>query len=208
MTTLALIDRDSDYRTALERHIRASPHHMLAASFASVGDAVAAPAEWRAPIVLIDFGPPHRSGAAAIRRLLARRPDLRCVVLTRREDDTTLFGALAAGAAGYLLKSESPESILAGLDELMAGGVPLSRPVARRVLEFFHRTASAHPRAMMTPREADIIGALARGRTSKEIARQLGLSPATVKNHLNRIYEKLGVRSRTEAVVRWLGRGK
>ena len=206
MTTVALIEDDPDYRALMERHLQASPRHVLASSFTNAEDAVTLLMEWPAEVALVDIGLPGMSGTTAITHLRAQRPDLRCVVLTSRADDSTLFGALAAGAVGYLLKSDPPETILAGLDELMAGGVPLSRTVARRMLEFFHRPATSNRRVSVTPREKDILEALSRGRTYKEIAAQLGLSAATVKNHLNRIYEKLGVRSRTEAVVKWLGR--
>jgi DNA-binding NarL/FixJ family response regulator len=117
-----------------------------------------------------------------------------------------LFTALQSGAAGYLLKSAPPEEIVSGLDELLAGGAPMSRPIARRVLASFVRPATADAGENVTQREREILDQLARGLAYKEIAAALGISTATVKNHLYRIYEKLAVRSRTEAVVKWLGR--
>jgi DNA-binding NarL/FixJ family response regulator len=106
-----------------------------------------------------------------------------------------------------LLKSDSREQILAALDEVVAGGSPMSRSVARRVVGSFAKPVKhAGESSAVTRREREIMDELARGFTYKEIARSLGVSAATVKNHLYRIYEKLGVRSRTEAVVKWLKR--
>jgi len=128
-------------------------------------------------------------------------------MLTMFDDADHLFASLQAGAAGYLLKSAAPEEILLGLDELLAGGAPMSRPIARRVLASFDRSAAASGvRAELTGRERETMDHLARGLAYKEIAAVLGVSPATVKNHLYHIYEKLAVRSGTEAVAKWLGR--
>lgn len=208
MTTLALIEDDPDYRAGLERLITSSGRFTLVGSYGSAEDALAALPKKPAAIVLSDINLPGIAGPAAVQRLRQLCPDTRCVMLTIFDDAENLFIALEAGACGYLLKSSAPEEILAGLDELVAGGAPMSRPIARRVLASFARPAPA-PRAddvMLTRREQEILDQLARGLAYKEIGGQLHISPATVKNHLARIYEKLAVRSRTEAVVRWLGR--
>jgi len=212
VTTVALIEDDADYRAGLERMLAASGRFQLTGAFGSAEEAL----EWipRQPpaVILCDINLPGQPGPAAVRRLRSLYPETRCVMLTIFEDAENLFAALQAGALGYLLKSASPAEILAGLDEVLVGGAPMSRPIARRVLASFAKPAEAEPpvgdRATtdVTPREREILDHLARGLAYKEIAGKLGISPATVKNHLARIYEKLEVRSRTEAAVKWLGR--
>jgi DNA-binding NarL/FixJ family response regulator len=203
LATIAFLEDDATYREYLEAIVRASGRYVIAGSFHSVGGVLDGLPADGADLVLVDVRLSGRSGIAAIARLRERWPILRCIVLTGSEEGTDLFAALEAGAAGYLLKSDSDERILAGLAEAMQGGAPLSRSIARRVVGSF----AAKTRApAVTGREREIMQELARGLTYKEIGRKLGISGATVKNHLYRIYEKIGVRSRTEAVVKWLKR--
>ena len=206
MTTVALIEDDTAFREGIERLLTSSRRYHVAGSFGSTEEALRVLPRYPVQLALIDINLPGQPGPAAVLRLRESCPATRCAVLTIFEDADNLFGALQAGAAGYLLKSDSPEQILAGLDELIAGGAPMSRAVARRVLETFSRPVSTADCEEVTPREREILDLLARGLTYKEIAGRLGLSPPTVKNHLARIYPKLAVRSRTEAVVKWLSR--
>ena len=206
MTTVALIEDDHDYRAGVERLLGETGRFEVIHSCGS------AEAGWRAlplhlpQVALIDINLPGLPGPAMVARLHEKFPALRCVMLTMFDDADHLFAALRAGASGYLLKSAPPEEIVAGLDELLAGGAPMSRPIARRVLASFVRPSAADPGENVTQREREIMDQLARGLAYKEIAAALGISSATVKNHLYRIYEKLAVRSRTAAVVKWLGR--
>lgn len=206
MTTLAILEDDPAYRFLLEELVRQSGRYRLVGGFERAE--MALPALIRRPVdvVIVDVALPGRSGIEAIGRLRERCPSTRCIVVTGVDQPDTLFAALQAGASGYLLKTESPAQILAALDELVAGGAPLSRAVARRVVASFVRERGGAGEERISEREAQIMDALARGATYKEIGTRLGISAATVKNHLSRIYGKLGVRSRTEAVVIWLGR--
>jgi DNA-binding NarL/FixJ family response regulator len=212
VTTVALIEDDADYRAGLERMLAASDRFQLAGSFGSAEDALAQIPRNPPAVILCDINLPGQPGPAAVLRLRTLCPATRCVMLTIFEDAENLFAALQAGASGYLLKSTPPSEILAGLDDVLAGGAPMSRPIARRVLASFAKPAApssderSRTTADVTAREREILDHLARGLAYKEIAAQLGISPATVKNHLARIYEKLEVRSRTEAAVKWLGR--
>lgn len=207
VTTIVLIEDDSAYRTGLERMVAGSGRFALVGSFGSAEAALAALPAQPPAIVLCDINLPGIHGPAAVLKLRTLYPETRCVMLTIFDEAEHLFAALQAGAAGYLLKTSAPDEILSGLDELLAGGAPMSRPIARRVLGSFARPVTPPPpdSAAPTKREQEILELLSRGLAYKEIAAQLGISPATVKNHLARIYEKLAVRSRTEAVVRWLG---
>ena len=206
MTTVALIEDDREFRSGIERLLGASGRFTVVGSFGDAEEALRVLPRAPAQLALVDINLPGQPGPSAVLRLRERCPAMRCVMLTIFDDADHLFGALQAGAAGYLLKSEPPEMILAGLDELLAGGAPMSRPVARRVLAAFARPAQTAGFEDLTAREREILDQLAQGLTYKEIAGALGVSTPTVKNHLARIYPKLAVRSRTEAVVKWLGR--
>lgn len=207
MTTVALIEDDSGYRAGIECLLRESGRFVLAGSFGSAEEGLGVLPRDPPQVVLCDINLPGLPGPAAVLRLRQSCPALRCVMLTMFDDADHLFAALQAGAAGYLLKSVPPEEILVGLDELLAGGAPMSRPIARRVLASFARPPAApDKRDELTVRERETMDHLARGLAYKEIAVALGISTATVKNHLYHIYEKLAVRSGTEAVAKWLGR--
>ncbi len=206
MITVALIEDDFAYRQGIERLLADSGRFTLEGSFGNAEDAVRALPRKPPQIALCDINLPGMAGPAAVAHLRQRCPMLRCVMLTMFDDAENLFAALQAGACGYLLKSSPPEEILAGLDELLAGGAPMSRPIARRVLASFSRpSARPDPLSELTGRERETMDQLSRGLAYKEIAVALGISTATVKNHLYHIYEKLDARSGTEAVAKWLG---
>ncbi len=206
MTTVALIEDDPEYRAGIERLLADSGRFAVAGSFPNAEDALRALPKVSAQVALVDINLPGQSGPAAVLRLRELCPLMPCVMLTMSDDSENLFGALQAGAAGYLLKSAAPAEIITGLDELLAGGAPMSLPIARRVLAAFARPVSpSSTQAKLTAREQEIMANLARGLADKEIAVGLGISLATVKNHLYHVYEKLSVRCRTEAVMKWLG---
>jgi len=206
MTTVALIEDDATYRAGIERLLAGSGRFAVVGSFGDAEEALRKLSRAPAQVALVDISLPGLSGPAAVLRLRETWPAMPCVMLTVFDDADHLFASLQAGAAGYLLKSSTPEEILAGLDEVLAGGAPMSRPVARRVLAAFARPKPPQGFEEITPREREILDLLVLGLVYKEIGTQLGISTSTVKNHLYRIYEKLAVRSRTEAVVKWLGR--
>lgn len=206
MTTVALIEDDDDYRAGVERLLVETGRFEVIHSCGSAEDGWRELPKRLPRVALVDINLPGLPGPAIVARLHEKFPALRCVMLSMFDDADHLFAALQAGAAGYLLKSAPPEEIVTGLDELLAGGSPMSRPIARRVLASFVRPPAADAGENVTQREREILDQLARGLAYKEIAATLGISTATVKNHLYRIYEKLAVRSRTEAVVKWLGR--
>jgi DNA-binding NarL/FixJ family response regulator len=204
LITVALVEDNSTYRALLEHTLASSERFKLAGSFASAELALAKLRKTPVQIALVDVQLQGMSGTEAVAQLHEHRPATRCVMLTHYDDIATLNTAFAAGAVGYLLKTEPPKAILAALEELMAGGSPMSHLVARRMLASFKQGKSPSDRPAVTRREGEVMKSLSGGNTYKEIGRKLGISTATVKNHLHRIYDKLGVRSRTEAVVLWL----
>jgi DNA-binding NarL/FixJ family response regulator len=126
-------------------------------------------------------------------------------MFTIYDDNEQIFKALEAGASGYLLKRTAPEDLLRAIREIKSGGVPMTPEIARKVIQSFQRKAlPANNAERLTPREEQILELLMKGLVSKEIARQLSISVETVNSHLKHIYGKLHVRTRTEAVIKYM----
>lgn len=158
----------------------------------------------------LNLAPPgsgRKSGIDCVAAIKAAVPALNVLVLTVYDDADKVFEALRAGASGYLLKRARPEEILEAIHEVHVGGAPMSMQIARRVVESFRPEARpAGELDMLTPREREILALLAEGGLYKEIAQALGLSTSTVRVHLHSIYTKLHVQTRTQAVLKYLGR--
>jgi DNA-binding NarL/FixJ family response regulator len=156
-------------------------------------------------VVLMDIHLPRMSGIDCVRRLKALDSEQLVVMLTAYEDDELIFQALKAGANGYLLKQTTPVELLAAIRDVHEGGAPMSSYIARKVIQSFHHAQPTDsPTETLSPREREILGLLAKGYTSKEIADLLGVAFQTVHAHVRNIYEKLHVRCRTEAVAKYL----
>lgn len=160
--------------------------------------------------VLMDINLPGKSGIECTRELKRLLPNVEIVMLTMFGDRDNLFEALRAGASGYLLKRTTPTALLKALKELKSGGSPMSPQIARQLVQFFRGSELAPAAAAgvekLSERENEILRCLAEGRHYKEIADQLQISMDTVRTYIRRTYEKLHVHSRTEAVVKYLGR--
>ena len=158
-------------------------------------------------VVIMDIRLPGMSGIQCTARLRQVLPNTQVLVYTVYDDNEQVFKALKAGASGYLLKRSSPEEILEAIVDVHQGGAPMTGEIARKVVRSF-ATASEPPTdkelVRLTPRQEEILGLLARGYVTKEIADKLGISFDTVRFHLKDIYAKLHVRSRTEAVLKYL----
>lgn len=210
---VSIIEDDRVTREALATIVGQEPDLRLLATY---GDAEAAIADVpkRPPAVLVvDIGlAPRGSGrlngpdcVAALKTVL---PSLRVLMLTVYTDQNRVFESLRAGASGYLLKRSPAAEIVRAIRDVGHGGVPLSTPVARLVVESFqqppHAATATKRIASLTPREREILALLAEGDSSKQIALRLGLTAGTVRSYLHTIYEKLGVENRTQAAVRFL----
>ena len=157
-------------------------------------------------VVLMDVRMPDLDGIAATRRLLADEPAVRVVILTTFEEDDYIFGALSAGASGFLLKRTSPEDLIAAIHTIAAGDSLLSPSVTSRVIE--RMAGQPSPDAErdarldeLTPRETEVLALVARGLSNAEIASQLVIEESTVKTHFKRVLAKLGARDRVQAVI-------
>jgi DNA-binding NarL/FixJ family response regulator len=208
--TLSIVEDDPVIRAAWVKIINRAPGYRCVSDFGSAEAALAELPKNAPDFVLMDINLPGKSGIACTRELKRLLPKLEIVMLTMFDDRDNLFEALRAGASGYLLKRTTPAALLEALNELKAGGSPMSPQIARQVVQFFRQNepvaeASAEGLEKLSARELEILRCLAEGRHYKEIAGQLQLSMDTVRTYIRRTYEKLHVHSRTEAVVKYLG---
>jgi DNA-binding NarL/FixJ family response regulator len=158
-------------------------------------------------VVLMDINLPGMNGVECVRRLKQALPSVQVMMLTVYEDTENIFKALAAGAAGYMLKRTPQAELLEAIREVNRGGSPMTTHIARKVVLSFQQTAaSAAATENLSPREQEVLDCLAQGFLYKEIAEKLGISYETVHTYIRRIYEKLQVRTRTEAVAKFLRR--
>lgn len=159
----------------------------------------------RPDVVLMDIGLPGMDGIEAARRMRELQPGIQIMMLTVYEDETRIFDSLRAGATGYVLKTTPADRLLPAIASLHAGGSPMTSSIARRVVGFFHQAERPpDPAADLTGREREILGLLVEGYRYREIGEQLEISLDTVRTHIRHIYEKMQVRSRTEATARML----
>ncbi len=203
---VAIVEDDKGLRDNLCEWI--GQHTTLACigAFGSAEDAISSLTSCRPEVWLVDINLPRLSGIAFVARLSETQPQAKALMLTAYEDGERIFEALKAGATGYLLKRHATRQLLDSIQQLHAGGAPMSPEVARKVVTHFHHSRQQHADLdTLTSRERDILDHLSKGSAYKEIAITLDISIDTVRTHLRKIYDKLHVHSRTEAVVKYLG---
>ncbi len=158
-------------------------------------------------IVIVDIGLPGISGIECVRQVKVLRPDILFIMYTIFEKDDEIFESLKAGANGYLVKSPSEDAILEAVKEVLNGGSPMSPSIARKVTNFFFNGHSnIKELKLLGKREKEVLELLSKGLLYKEIAEEMGIVIGTVKVHINKIYKKLHVQTRTEAINKYLGR--
>jgi DNA-binding NarL/FixJ family response regulator len=161
------------------------------------------PAE-KPDVALVDINLPGVNGIKCVAGLKLRLPDLSVLMLTRHDDSDLVFDALRAGASGYLLKKMIAAELISAIEEVRAGGAPMSMPIARKVVGYFNQARTPSEMDKLSKREREVLALLAKGYLYKEIGDILGISLDTVRVHGKHIYEKLHVRSRTEAAMKYL----
>ena len=204
--TIALVEDDANLRETLADIISSSNGWELIASYPDAEAALAGMKSTCPEVVLMDIQLPGMSGIECVTRLKAQHPAVQVLMVTVYDNNDRIFDALAAGASGYLLKRDAPAKLLECLDDLLTGGSPMSSAIARKVVQHFQKAPPAkNEDHNLTPREKQILELLVKGGLYKEIAWDLGIGVETVRTHLHNIYAKLHVRTRTEAVVKYLG---
>src|SRR5580698_11534247 len=203
--TVSIVDDEADLRKHIAGYLAAAGNIRCKSAYASAEEALKHLPQDRPDVVLMDINLGDMDGIECVRRLTAVMPEAQVLMLTVFEDTDQIFRALAAGASGYLLKRLSPKKLLEAIEEVRAGGSPMSAPIARKVVQSFKTIPARHDEsADLSPREHSVLDGLAEGLAYKQIADQLGVSIHTVRNYIRRIYEKLHVRSRSEAVAKFL----
>ncbi|HEY4415203.1 MAG TPA: response regulator transcription factor [Verrucomicrobiae bacterium] len=205
MISVGIVEDNRDFRKTLARYLNDAPGYKCVAECGSAEDALKVLPKLAPEVVLMDIHLPSMSGMACARRLKDVCPAIQILILTVYEDNEKVFGALKAGASGYLLKRADPADILRAIQEVKQGGAPMSSQIARQVVQSFREeTADARKVEELSEREEEILEQLSKGYSTKEIADRTSVSVNTVRTHLQHIYEKLHVRSRTEAVLKYL----
>jgi DNA-binding NarL/FixJ family response regulator len=212
---ITLVEDDSGIRATLSGMINETPGFHCLETYPDAESALKGIPYNRPDVVLMDINLPGMSGVDCVGKLKAAAPGLPVLMLTVYDDSDMVFKSLMAGADGYLLKRTSREKLLESIQESLSGGAPMSRQIARRVIQFFHEMRQKPDPApatkmdienleSLTEREYEILANLAKGFTYKEIATAVSISVETVRSHIRKIYEKLQVHSRTEAVLKFV----
>ncbi len=202
---VAIVEDDVPAREILAGWIRDADGFRLVGEFDDAETALAKLPLEKPSVVLFDINLPGMNGIECVRRLKPRLPDTQFLMVTVYEDANHIFNALSAGASGYLLKQTRRNELIDALKDVHAGGSPMSSQIARKVVQNFYRTETQADgeTVELSPREREVLELLARGYLYKEIAEMLKISVLTVNTYIRRIYEKLHVRSRAQAVAKY-----
>jgi len=204
MTRIAIVEDNKLIRESLVDFVHTDPEYQCVCTCATAEEALKTLPKHQPDIVLMDIQLPNLSGIECTARLKQLLPTAQIIMVTVYEDTERIFKALRAGACGYLLKCCGPEELVSAVREVRQGGAPMSREIARKVIASFQEppVAAAQVEGLST-RELEILELLAAGHPNKQIASRLGLTESTVRWHLWHVYNKLHVRSRTEAVLKF-----
>src|ERR1700722_17928066 len=201
---VAIVEDNTGVRESLAVLINGTPGFRCVATCANAEVALKQLPADCPDIVLMDINLPQMSGIDCVVRLKQMRPAPHVLMLTVHVDSELIFKSLKAGASGYLIKQSSPAELLEAMSDVLMGGAPMTNTIARKVVLFFQQKPATDETECLTKRELEILTQLAKGYQYKEIADLLTINVLTVRTHIHHIYEKLHVRSRTEAVVKFL----
>jgi DNA-binding NarL/FixJ family response regulator len=203
--SVSIVEDDPGVRNTLAKLINSSPGYRCVSEHGSAESALEEIPKLKPDVALMDINLPGLSGVECVRRLKPALPGTQVIMLTVYQNTEHIFNALAAGATGYLLKQTPPAELLTAIREVNEGGSPMSSHIARKIVQSFQQPAPAVRDAeTLSQRESQVLDLLAKGYLYKEIADMMHITYATVHTHIRHIYEKLHVRSRTEAVAKHL----
>lgn len=208
MTRIAIVEDNKVIRESLAAYVHMDPELRCVCACSSAEEAIEKLPRLRPDVVLMDIQLPNQSGIECTARLKQLLPEVRIIMVTVYGNPDLIFKALSAGACGYLLKRCTPEELITAVREVQQGGAPMSREIARQVISFFQGLPKPPDNASsavdnLSPREREILDLLTQGFSDKEIADRIGVKHGTVRWHLQHVYEKLHVRSRTEAALKF-----
>lgn len=203
---VSFVEDNRGTREQLMALLKRSPKLKCLHGYATAEIALAEIAQDPPDVVLVDINLPGMNGIQCVAKMKALLPKTQLLMLTTYEESDLIFDSLRAGASGYLLKNMSPEELIEAVEQVHAGGSPMSMHIARKVVGHFQQIKKpSSDMDKLSKREQEVLALLAQGFLYKEIADQLQLSMSTVRAHLHTVYEKLHVQSRTQAVVKFLG---
>jgi RNA polymerase sigma factor (sigma-70 family) len=210
-THISIVEDNDKLRGTLAKVINRADGFKCVSDYGSAEDALADLPRIKPDVVLMDINLPGMNGVECVRKLKVILPATQVMMLTVYEDTDNIFNALAAGASGYMLKRTPAKELLEAIHEVLRGGSPMTTHIARKVVLSFQKAAAASAKTAnelseLSDREQQVLDLLAQGLIYKEIGEKLGISYETVHTYIRRIYEKLQVRTRTEAVAKFLQR--
>ncbi len=201
---ICLIEDDARLRQLFVRWLQHEPGFQILNQYADAESALIGLPKDQPEVALVDINLPGQSGIDCVRQLKPLLPATQFGMVTVYEDADKIFQALAAGATGYILKQTPRADLIIAIRELHRGGSPMSPNIARKVVQSFHHSSPtvAEPRSQLSEREQQVLDGLVRGDLYKEISDSLGISMGTLHTYIRRIYEKLHVHSRAQAVAK------
>ncbi len=203
MIKVAVIEDNKTTREGLEKIINLSADCRCVCTCMTAEEGLASIPAQLPDVVLVDIQLPGMSGVECVARLKELLPSVQVIMVTVYEDPDRIFSALRAGASGYMLKRSTPEQVLGAIRDVREGGVPMTRGIARKVIAHFqHQKTESEEVEKLSPREREILDCVVQGLSNKEIAARVHLSFSAVRWHLQNIYQKLHVRSRTQAAMK------
>lgn len=205
--SIGLVEDLKGIREKIKQVIEDSDDFLLLSAYKDAEAAINELPSLYPDIILMDINLPGMNGIECVKKLKQKCPRTQFMMFTIYEDSEQVFDALSAGANGYLLKKTPPGKILEALKELYEGGAPMSAQIARKVVNAFQKPApSYNDQSILSVREQEVLRLLSKGFLYKEIGDKLKISTGTVRQHIHKIYEKLHVQNRTEALNKYYGR--
>src|SRR5580658_5372107 len=202
--TVSIVEDNEKLRGTLARVLNRADGFRCVSQYPSAEDALKGLPEAKPDVVLMDINLPGINGVECVRQLKKIAPQILIIMLTVYEDTDNIVDALTAGASGYLLKRTTGPELLDAIREVHRGGSPMTTHIARKVVQSLQKNAPAQPAENLSEREQQVLDLLSKGLMYKEIADKLQISYETVHTYIRRTYEKLRVRTRTEAVAKFL----
>jgi DNA-binding NarL/FixJ family response regulator len=204
--SISIVEDNDKLRGTLARVLNRAEGFRCVSQYPSAEDALKDLPNVKPDVVLMDINLPGMNGVECVRQLKPLLPQTQVMMLTVYEDTENIFNALAAGANGYMLKRTSTKELIEAIHEVKRGGSPMTMHIARKVVQSFQKSAPAQSTENLSEREQQVLDLLSQGLIYKEISDKLGIGYETVHTYIRRVYEKLQVRTRTEAVAKFLRR--